>query len=47
MRLETVAEGHYRIVFLTEFPDEAAFSQAVEKDIRPCLGRADELGSAD
>lgn len=47
VRLETVAERHYRIVFLTEFSGEAAFLQAVEKDIRPCLGRGDELGSPD
>lgn len=47
VRLETVAERHYRIVFLTEFADETAFSEALEQDIRPCLGRRDELGAPD
>jgi hypothetical protein len=47
VRLEAVAEQRYRIVFLTEFSTEAEFREAIEKDIRPCLGPKDELGEAD
>ncbi len=45
--LEDVAEHRYRIVFLTELATEAAFLEAIEKDIRPCLSGGDELGPPD
>lgn len=47
VRLEEVAEHRYRIVFLTDMATESAFLEAVEKDIRPCLGAGDELGAPD
>jgi hypothetical protein len=46
VKIETLAD-HYRIVFLTDMPTEAAFLDAVEKDIRPCLGANDQLGAPD
>ncbi len=42
-----MGEHRYRVVFLTGFADEAEFGEAVEDDIRPCLGTDDELGAAD
>jgi hypothetical protein len=47
VKIEAVAEQRYRIVFLSEFPDEAAFGEAIEKDIRPSLGPKDELSAPD
>jgi hypothetical protein len=47
VKLEDVAEQRYRIVFLTEMPGESDFIEAVEKDIRPCLGKDDELDMPD
>ncbi len=47
VKIETVAEHRYRIVFLSEMPTEAAFLEAVENDIQPCLGAGDELGPPD
>lgn len=45
--MEALAGNDYRIVFLTEMPTEAEFFEAIEKDIRPCLGVRDELGTPD
>jgi hypothetical protein len=47
VRIEAVEEHRYRIVFLTELSTEAAFHEAIEEDIRPCIGSRDELGSPD
>lgn len=47
VRLEDAAGQGLRIVFLTELPTEQAFLEAVEKDLRPCLGLQDELGEPD
>lgn len=47
VKLKAVAEQRYRIVFLTEFPTEAAFREAIEKDIRTSLGPKDTLGPPD
>lgn len=47
VKVEHVAEHRYRIAFLTEMPGEAEFLEAIEKDLRPCLGVRDELGTAD
>jgi hypothetical protein len=43
VKIEAVAEHRHRIVFLTEFADEAAFRGAVDEDIRPSLGVSDEV----
>lgn len=42
-----MAEHRYRIVFLAKMPTEAEFLEAVQKDLRPCLAAADELGAPD
>lgn len=47
VKIEAVAENRYRIVFLTEFADEAAFREAVDKDLLPALGPQDALGVPD
>jgi len=47
VRIETLADQRYRIVFLTEMPTEADFLEAIEEDIREVLGANDELGTPD
>lgn len=47
VRLEDAAEHCWRIVFLTEMPTESDFLEAVQRDIQPCLGKGDELGTPD
>lgn len=47
VRIDAVAEHRYRIVFLSDIPSEAEFLEAVEEDLRPCLGAGDELGAPD
>jgi hypothetical protein len=47
IRIEAVANDRYRLVFVTDFPDEAAFAQAIENDIRPALGASDDLDAPD
>jgi hypothetical protein len=47
VKIEVVAEHQYRIIFLTDMPTEATFHEALEKDIQPCLGASDALGSPD
>jgi len=46
IRIEVV-EGYYRIVFVTEIADEAAFLSVIKNDIAPCLGQHDELSPPD
>jgi hypothetical protein len=47
IKLETVGEDTYRLVFLTDMPSEADFDETIAKDVLPCLGPKDSLGSAD
>lgn len=47
VRIETLGDERYRIVFRTELTTEAAFVEAIDKDLRPCLGAQDLLDSAD
>ena len=47
VNIEALPEQRYRIVFVTEMPTETDFREAVEKDLRPCMGVGDELGEAD
>lgn len=47
VKIEALPEQRYRIVFVTEMPTEAEFREAVEKDIQPCLGAGDEMGTMD
>lgn len=46
VRIEVV-EGRYRIVFVTEIADEAAFLGVIKNVIAPCLGQQDELSPPD
>lgn len=47
VKIETLAQDRYRIVFQSELTSEAAFIEALEKDLRPCLGTNDQLDSPD
>jgi len=47
VRIEALADQQYRLVFVSEFADEAEFTETVDEDVRDILGSADVLGTAD
>lgn len=47
VKIETLAEASYRIVFQSDLASETAFFEAIDKDLRPCLGANDQLDSPD
>ena len=46
VKIEALGGPRFRIVLLTDLPDEAAFLKVIGEDLRPSLGAGDALEAA-
>jgi len=46
VRIEATG-GNYRVVLVTEVPDESGFLEIIRNDIAPCVGSGDQLSQPD
>lgn len=47
VRIEALPDQQYRLVFVSEFAEEAEFTETIDEDVRDILGSADVLIGAD
>jgi hypothetical protein len=47
VRIEALPDRQFRLGFVSEFADEAEFTETVDEDVRDILGSADVLVAAD